>query len=64
VIETTEFNTMKNLIINSSIDANWSSPSPLVGSGFDSRSSDNALLAIMYGSLERASRFGWLNAGR
>ena len=42
----------------------WSTPSPLVGSGFDSRSSENALLVIMYGSLEHASQFGWLNAGR
>lgn len=46
------------------ITTNWHDPSPLVGSGFDIRSSDNALLAIMYGSLEHAAQFGWLNAGR
>lgn len=42
----------------------WNTPSPLVGSGHDARSSENGLLAIMYGSLEYASRFEWLNAGR
>lgn len=46
------------------ISNNWATPSPLVGSGHDARSSENGLLSIMYGSLERASRFDWLNAGR
>jgi hypothetical protein len=46
------------------IETRWCTASPLVGSGFDSRSSDNGLLSIMYGSVERASHFGWLNAGR
>lgn len=42
----------------------WSTPSSNVGTGFDSRSSTNGLLTIMYGSLERAHHFNWLNAGR
>lgn len=42
----------------------WSQPSPNVGSGHDARSSENGLLTIMYGSLEHAARFDWLNAGR
>tara|TARA_R110000744_G_scaffold21536_9_gene55633 strand:+ start:1613 stop:2287 length:675 start_codon:yes stop_codon:yes gene_type:complete len=46
------------------IFSSWSTPSPLAGSGFDSRSSENGLLVIMYGSLEHAAQFGWLNAGR
>lgn len=28
------------------------------------RSSDNALLALLFGNLETASQYGWLNAGR
>ncbi|MEH6576825.1 MAG: hypothetical protein V7731_07065 [Amphritea sp.] len=44
--------------------SNWTSPSPRVGSGHDARSSENGLLAIMYASLEIASRYDWLNAGR
>jgi len=46
------------------INKEWSQPSPLVGSGFDSRSSDNALLTILYGSIERAALYDWSNAGR
>ena len=46
------------------IQTHWCSANAAVGSGFDSRSSDNGLLLIMYGSVERASHFGWLNAGR
>lgn len=42
----------------------WATPSTLVGSGHDARSSQNGLLTIMYGSLEHAARFDWLNAGR
>lgn len=42
----------------------WAQPSPQVGSGHDARSNTNGLLAIFYGSLERAAYFGWLNAGR
>lgn len=42
----------------------WSTPCSQVGTGFDIRSSENGLLTMMYGSLERASHFGWLNAGR
>jgi hypothetical protein len=46
------------------IYTHWSSASPNVGTGFDSRSSDNGLLTIMYGSLTKAHDFNWLNAGR
>lgn len=46
------------------INHNWTQPSPLVGSGFDSRSSDNALLTILYGSIEHAAQYNWTNAGR
>jgi len=51
-------------MIHRDIFTSWSTPCSQVGSGFDSRSSENGLLVIMYGSLERASHFGWLNAGR
>ncbi|MBE9398219.1 hypothetical protein IOQ59_13235 [Pontibacterium sp. N1Y112] len=44
--------------------SDWNTPSQQVGSGYDARSSENGLLTIMYGSLEHASRFEWLNAGR
>ena len=46
------------------IQTDWCRANAAVGSGFDSRSSDNGLLSIMYGSVERASHFNWLNAGR
>lgn len=46
------------------IHTHWCSASPNVGTGFDSRSSDNGLLTIMYGSLTKAHDFNWLNAGR
>jgi len=42
----------------------WQRPHPDFVSGRDPRSSDNALLALFYGSLERAARYDWLNAGR
>jgi hypothetical protein len=42
----------------------WHQPHPAFTSGKDSRSSENALLVLMYGSLDKAARFGWLNAGR
>lgn len=42
----------------------WCTANPDVGTGFDSRSSNSGLLTIMYGSLERAHHFNWLNAGR
>lgn len=42
----------------------WHQANPLVGSGQDSRSSENGLLTIFYGNLERASQYEWLNAGR
>jgi len=43
---------------------NWSQPNALVGSGFDIRSSENALLSLFYGSLEHAAQFDWTNGGR
>jgi hypothetical protein len=46
------------------IHTHWNNANPKVGTGFDRRSSNNGLLAIMYGSLERAHHFNWLNAGR
>jgi hypothetical protein len=46
------------------IFTDWCTASTEVGTGFDSRSSNNGLLTIMYGSLERAHHFNWLNAGR
>ncbi len=46
------------------IQQQWNQPSTQVGSGNDIRSSHNGLLTIFYGSLEKAARFGWLNAGR
>lgn len=46
------------------IHTDWYSANTKVGTGFDRRSSNNGLLAIMYGSLERAHHFNWLNAGR
>lgn len=44
--------------------ARWQRPHPDFASGHDSRSSENGLLNLFYGSLERASRYEWLNAGR
>ncbi len=42
----------------------WTSARPNVASGFDLRSSDNALLSLFYGSAEHARQHDWLNAGR
>ncbi|UTW11372.1 hypothetical protein [Marinobacterium rhizophilum] len=42
----------------------WHQPHPAFTSGKDARSSENALLVLMYGSLDKAARFDWLNAGR
>jgi len=50
--------------IAQSTQQEWSRPSSFVGSGHDVRSSQNGLLAVFFGSLERAAHFGWLNAGR
>lgn len=46
------------------IPAKWQEANPNVGGGYDSRSSENGLLSIFYGSLDKASQFEWLNAGR
>lgn len=42
----------------------WSAPNKRFTSGFDPRSSDNALLALMSGGLSNAQQNDWLNAGR
>ncbi|MCW8886999.1 MAG: hypothetical protein OQK12_17370 [Motiliproteus sp.] len=44
--------------------SDWTQPSERVGSGQDDRSSQNGLLSIFYGSLDKASQYNWLNAGR
>jgi hypothetical protein len=43
---------------------NWQQPHPDFTSGQDDRSSENALLVLLYGGLEKAARYGWLNTGR
>lgn len=42
----------------------WRHPHPDFASGQDPRSSDGALLSLLYGSLEKAARYNWLNGGR
>lgn len=42
----------------------WNNPHPDFTSGFDKRTSDNALLVHMYGGLQHAADHEWLNAGR
>lgn len=42
----------------------WSTPNKHFTSGFDPRSSDNALLTLMSGGLRHAQQNDWLNAGR
>ena len=42
----------------------WSQPNKNFTSGFDPRSSVNALLVLMYGGLQHAASHNWLNAGR
>lgn len=42
----------------------WSAPNKNFTSGFDARSSDNALLTLMWGGLHHAQQNDWLNAGR
>lgn len=44
--------------------ARWQTPFPGFASGHDPRSSDNALLALLYGGLVHAAGHEWLNAGR
>lgn len=44
--------------------ARWARPHPAFASGHDPRSSDNAVLVLFYGSLAKAARYDWLNAGR
>jgi len=47
-----------------SIEHRWQTPSPHWGIGVDPRSSENGLFTLFYASLERASHYSWLNAGR
>jgi hypothetical protein len=42
----------------------WNRPFPGFTSGRDPRTSDQSLLALVYGGLEHAARYDWLNAGR
>lgn len=42
----------------------WQSPYRGFASGFDTRTSDNALLVQIYGGLNHAANHEWLNAGR
>lgn len=44
--------------------ARWQTPFPGFASGHDPRTSDNALLCLMYGGLAHAADHDWLNAGR
>ena len=44
--------------------ARWQNPSPAFASGYDPRTSDNALLVITYGGLAHAADHDWQNAGR
>jgi hypothetical protein len=44
--------------------ARWQAPFPGFTSGHDPRTSDNALLALLYGGLANAADHEWLNAGR
>lgn len=44
--------------------ARWQTPFPGFASGHDPRTSDNALLTLLYGGLAHASDHDWLNAGR
>ncbi|MCP3869620.1 MAG: hypothetical protein GY703_16315 [Gammaproteobacteria bacterium] len=42
----------------------WQEPFSGFASGQDPRTSDQTLRGLMYGGLEHAARYGWLNAGR
>ena len=44
--------------------ARWNQPFPGFASGHDRRTSDQGLLTLLYGGLEHAARYEWLNAGR
>jgi len=44
--------------------ARWETPFPGFASGHDPRTSDNALLTLLYGGLVHAADHDWLNAGR
>lgn len=44
--------------------SHWHQPNNRFTSGFDPRSSDNAMLTLLYGGLARAKQHNWLNAGR
>ncbi len=42
----------------------WQTPFSGFTSGHDNRTSDKALLTLVYGGLEHAANHEWLNAGR
>ncbi|WP_421870552.1 hypothetical protein [Motiliproteus sp.] len=49
---------------NRTLRRRWNRPHPGFGSGNDLRTSDAGLLQSLYGNMERASHFQWLNGGR
>ncbi len=51
-------------IANARLIQRWNQPHPAFASGTDMRSSDQRLLELLYGGIERASRYQWLNGGR
>ncbi|MGX5220469.1 hypothetical protein [Pseudomonas sp. S9] len=42
----------------------WQQPNPLFAGGNDQRSSENGLLLLFYGNLQKAAGYEWQNAGR
>ncbi|RDE24039.1 hypothetical protein DV711_00060 [Motiliproteus coralliicola] len=49
---------------NRTLRRRWNRPHQGFGSGTDPRTSDAGLLQSLYGNMERASHFQWLNGGR
>jgi len=49
---------------NTELQSLWTTPSPHWGTGIDPRSSEGGLFSLFYATLERASHYQWLNAGR
>ncbi|WP_339510949.1 hypothetical protein [Pseudomonas sp. RL_15y_Pfl2_60] len=44
--------------------SHWQQPNPRFAGGNDQRSSENGLLLLFYGSLQKAAGYDWQNAGR
>jgi hypothetical protein len=49
---------------NAELLQRWNNPHPRFAAGTDPRSSDSSLLQNLYGGIERAARYDWLNGGR